>query len=73
MNYYQEITLLPDVEIVVMNPAVDDESDLMSDFIAIITSYCARLYGRRRCKGKAKNIIKEMKKVREDKKKAEPN
>lgn len=66
-GYNYIAALLPNVEIVAVNQASDDESDLMADFAAIVTSYCARLYGRRRCKGRAKNILKEMKKVRDSK------
>jgi putative resolvase len=35
--------------------------DLMQDFISIIISFCARLYGLRRSKNKIEKIIKELK------------
>lgn len=49
-----------DVEIVVINEADTSEQDLMQDFVSIITSFTARLYGRRRSKRKTEQIIKEL-------------
>lgn len=46
--------------IMVINEADNQEEDLMGDFISIVTSFCARLYGQRRCKRKTENIIKEL-------------
>lgn len=43
-------------EIVVINRDAENESDLMKDMIAIITSFCCRLYGLRRGTSKAKEI-----------------
>lgn len=50
----------------VINEAEDDTQDLMQDFISIITSFCARIYGLRRCKRKTEKIIRELE--NEDKK-----
>jgi predicted site-specific integrase-resolvase len=44
----------------VINEAADDKEDLMSDFISIVTSYCARIYGNRRSKRKTEKLIKEL-------------
>jgi predicted site-specific integrase-resolvase len=33
----------------------------MQDFISIVTSYCARIYGNRRSKRKTEQLIKELK------------
>jgi len=44
----------------VINEAGDDTQDLMQDFISIITSFCARIYGLRRCKRKTEKIIREL-------------
>lgn len=46
----------------VVNEAENDKDDLMQDFISIITSFCARLYGLRRSKRKTEKIISEIKK-----------
>ncbi|PJA84788.1 MAG: hypothetical protein CO144_00500, partial [Candidatus Nealsonbacteria bacterium CG_4_9_14_3_um_filter_35_11] len=48
-------------EIEVVNETKNDKEDLMQDFISIITSFCARLYGLRRSKRKTEKIIKELK------------
>ena len=48
-------------EIEIVNEADNNKQDLMQDFISIITSFCARLYGLRRSKRKTEKIIKELK------------
>ena len=50
----------------VINGTEDDTQDLMQDFISVITSFCARIYGIRRCKKKTEKIIRELE--NEDKK-----
>lgn len=40
-------------EVIVINAEKTDEDDLLKDFIAIITSFCCRLYGARRGQAKA--------------------
>lgn len=52
--------LYPECEIVVINKAIDDKADIMSDFIALITSFCARIYGNRRTKRKTEKLIQEL-------------
>uniref|UniRef100_A0A6M3LMU7 Putative resolvase domain containing protein n=1 Tax=viral metagenome TaxID=1070528 RepID=A0A6M3LMU7_9ZZZZ len=47
-------------EIVIINEVEDDKIDLMQDFVSLITSMCARLYGQRRTKRKTERIIKEL-------------
>ena len=42
--------------IIVMNTEECDEQDLMEDMIAIVTSFCCRLYGLRRMKNKLDKI-----------------
>lgn len=46
----------------VVNEALNDKEDLMQDFVSIITSFVARLYGQRRSKRKIEKIIAELKK-----------
>jgi len=48
-------------KIEIINEAEDGKEDLMQDFISIITSFCARIYGLGRSKEKLKKIIKELK------------
>lgn len=52
-------------EIIIINAEQNDESDLLKDFIAIITSFCCRLYGARRGQSKAFLIKKELDKASE--------
>lgn len=60
-NYIKILCDLVNCELVVINPAEDEKSDLIQDFISIITSFCARIYGQRRCKRKTEKIIEELK------------
>jgi len=55
-NYFQEILPLLGIELVVINRDVIEESDLIKDLVAIITSFCCRIYGARRGQNKAKLI-----------------
>lgn len=48
-------------EIVVINEVSGDERDLMQDFVSLVTSFAARLYGRRRTKRATENLIKKLK------------
>jgi len=61
-NYFEEMLPLLGIELIVMNRDVEEEQDLIKDLVAIITSFCCRLYGARRGQNKSnkiKNIIKE--------------
>ena len=49
-------------EIVVINEAEDDKEDLMSDFISVITSFCARVYGLRRNRRRTEKLLDELRK-----------
>jgi len=44
----------------VVNKAENGKEDLLQDLVSIITSFCARLYGQRRCKRKTEKIIQEL-------------
>jgi predicted site-specific integrase-resolvase len=48
---------LQDRELVVVNTADTTQDDLMGDFVAILTSFCARVYGRRRAKRKTEQVL----------------
>ena len=62
-NYLEVLAEIEGFEIVVVKKTMDNDSkDLMADFTAIITSFCARLYSQRRGKKKAdavKQILAE--------------
>lgn len=47
-NYLEILAKKQGFEIVVVNPTATDQEELMQDFASIITSFCARLYSRRR-------------------------
>ena len=57
-NYIK--TLYPECDIIVINEVDSDKEDLIQDFISIVTSYCARIYGNRRSKRKTELLIKEL-------------
>jgi predicted site-specific integrase-resolvase len=44
-----------------INNVIEDKDDLMQDFVSIITSFSARLYGLRRSKRKTEQIIEDLK------------
>jgi len=62
MNYIEKLMKLQGREIEVINEQANDRDDLMQDFVSIITSFCARLYGQRRNKRRTKKIIEELSK-----------
>jgi excisionase family DNA binding protein len=52
--------------IYVINEVDSEEQGLMEDLVAIITSFCARLYGQQRSKRKTEKMIAELTKENED-------
>ena len=59
-NYIDTLLKFNDIEIEVVNSVEDDKTDLIQDFISIITSYCARIYSNRKSKRKTEKLIKEL-------------
>lgn len=58
-NYLETFAELEGFEIVEADKTLDnDKDDIMADFTAIITSFCARLYSKRRGKNKADALKK---------------
>lgn len=55
-GYFEKLLPLLKYEIVVINRDTEDEQDLMKDLVAIITSFCCRLYGLRRGQNKVKRV-----------------
>ena len=56
-NYLEILAKAQGFEIIVVNKTLDnDKDDLLVDFTAIITSFCARLYSKRRSKQVTENI-----------------
>lgn len=48
------------VKIIVINKVETDKEDLMQDFVSLVTSFVARLYGLRRSKRKTEKLIREL-------------
>jgi len=59
-KYLERLLIKQGCEIIVMNRDHEDEADLLKDFVAIITSFCCRLYGLRRGQNKAKKMRQEL-------------
>ena len=55
--YIQTLLRMQERELVVVNTADTAQDDLMADFVAIISSFAARLYGRRRAKRKTEQVL----------------
>ena len=48
------------IKIEVVNNVESDKEDIVQDFVAVITSFCARIYGNRRSKRKTEKLIKSL-------------
>jgi putative resolvase len=61
-NYLEALLKMQGREIEVINLADNGKEDLVEDFAAIVTSFCARLYGQRGSKRRTKKLIAELQK-----------
>jgi predicted site-specific integrase-resolvase len=61
-SYIQSALNLTNRKLEIVNVVDTDEQDLVQDFVSVITSFCARLYGKRRSKRKTEKLIEELKK-----------
>lgn len=59
-NYIQLLLQQTGRDIEIVNESENDKQDLMQDFVSIITSFCARIYGLRRSKRKTEKLIEEL-------------
>lgn len=59
-NYIDQLLAMQGRRVEVINQAENGKEDLIQDFVSIVTSFCARLYGQRRCKRKTERIIAEL-------------
>jgi putative resolvase len=59
-NYIEQLLAMQGRKIEVINLAENGKEDLVQDFVSIVTSFCARLYGQRRSKRKTERIIAEL-------------
>jgi putative resolvase len=62
-NYIEQLMIMQGRNIEVVNLAENGKEDLVQDFVSIITSFCARIYGQRRSKRKTEKIIAELESV----------
>ena len=59
-NYLKKLLNQRGCGIEIINEAANDRDDLMQDFVSLVTSFTARLYGLRRTKRQTEKIIKEL-------------
>jgi putative resolvase len=59
-KYIEVLMEIQGRKIEVINNLEDDKDDLIQDFISVITSFCARIYGQRRSKRSTEKLIKEL-------------
>jgi putative resolvase len=59
-NYIEQLLKLQGRRIEVVNLVENGKEDLIQDFVSIVPSFCARLYGRRRSKPKMERLIAEL-------------
>lgn len=59
-NYLETLLGKLGCQVIVINEATNDKDDLMQDFVAVVTSFCARLYGQRRNKRKTIKLIEQL-------------
>ena len=59
-NYIEQLLKMQGRKIEVINLAENGKEDLVQDFVSIVTSFCARLYGQRRSKRKTERLIAEL-------------
>ena len=59
-NYLEQLLKMQGRRIEAINLAENSKEDLIQDFVSIVTSFCARLYGQRRSKRKTERLIAEL-------------
>jgi len=59
-NYITKLLEAKNCELIVINENSSEHEDLLKDFIAIITSFCCRLYGARRGQAKALKLKEDL-------------
>jgi putative resolvase len=64
-HYIEALLGMQERHVEVVNLSDDERDDLMQDFVSLITSFCARLYGQRRSKRKTERMIQELQDAKE--------
>lgn len=62
VNYIKKLLNAQGRDIEIVNEVVENKEDLIQDFVSIITSFCARVYGLRRSRRKTEQLIQELEK-----------
>jgi predicted site-specific integrase-resolvase len=57
MAYIQTLLATQGRELVIVHEADNEQNDLLQDFVAIITSFTTRLYGRRQASRKRSQLL----------------
>jgi len=60
LNYIKLLLEKQGRKLEIINEVNNDSEDLMQDFVSIITSFCARIYGKHRTKRSTEKLIKEL-------------
>lgn len=60
-NYLSALAKAKGIEIIVADKTESQKEDLMLDFVSVITSFCARIYGQRRGKKKKDKMLEVIK------------
>jgi len=61
-NYIEKLLSRSGIELEVVNNVEGEKEDLIQDFVSVITSFSARIYGQRRSKRKTERLIAELEK-----------
>lgn len=61
-NYIKTLLKFKECDVLIMNEIENSDMDLMQDFISVITSFCARIYSRRRSKKQVEKLITDLSK-----------
>jgi len=59
-NYIKELCNKFNCKIIIINETITEKEDIIQDFVSIITSFCAKIYGQRRSKRNTEKIIAEL-------------
>lgn len=59
-NYIEKLLNKGGIEIEVVNNVDGEKEDIIQDFVSVITSFSARIYGQRRSKRKTETLIKTL-------------
>ena len=60
LNYIQKLLSLQGRGVEIVNEVEGEREDLMQDFISIISTFCARLYGKMRTKRMTEKLVKKL-------------